>query len=87
MSEVVFKVPSRLRRGIREVSADESSFIEEAVEEKLSAVKLERSKAFRKLLVSVFSRMTGNSKLSDEDCIRLGREVNGELARKYGLTK
>ena len=72
MSEVVFKVPSRLRRDIQEVSADTSSFIEEAVEEKLSAARLERSKAFRRLLVSVFKRMTESSELSDVDCIRLG---------------
>jgi hypothetical protein len=36
---------------------------------------------------SKFNRMTENSKLSDEDCLRLGREVNEKLARRYSLVK
>ena len=32
-------------------------------------------------------RITENSKLSDEDCLKLGREVNEKLARRYGLVK
>ena len=57
------------------------------IEERLAELKLEKSKAFRKLLLSVFNRMSENSKLSDEDCLRLGREVNEKLARRYGLVK
>ena len=50
-------------------------------------LRLEKSKAFRKLLLSVFNRIAENSKLSDEDCLRLGRAVNDDLARRYGIKK
>lgn len=87
MAELVVKIPEELEKEIEELSVDKSKFALEAMEERLAELKLERSKAFRKLLLSVFNRMTENSKLSDEDCLSLGREVNEELARRYGLVK
>jgi len=80
-------VPDEVEKEIEELAADKSQFALEAIEERLAKLKLERSKAFRKSQLSVFNRMTENSKLSDEDCLRLGREVNEELARRYGLVK
>ncbi len=87
MAEVVVKIPEELAKEIEELAADKSKFALEAIEERLAELRLEKSKAFRKLLLSVFNRMTENSKLSDEDCLRLGREVNEELAKRYGLVK
>ena len=87
MGEVVVKIPEELEKEIEELAADKSKFALEAIEERLAELRLERSKAFRKLLLSVFNRMTENSKLSDEDCLRLGRAVNEDLARRYGLVK
>jgi len=83
----VIKIPDELEREIEELAADKSKFALEAIKERLAELKLEKSKAFRKLLLTVFNRMTENSKLSDEDCLRLGREVNEELAKRYGLIK
>lgn len=85
MSEV--NVPEDLKREIKELPADPSKFAIEAMEEKLAELRLERSKAFKKLLLEVFNRMTEDSELSDEDCLRLGRKVNEEVARKYGLVE
>ena len=87
MAELVVKIPEELEKEIEELSVDKSKFALEAMEERLAELRLERSKAFRKLLLSVFNRMTESSKLSDEDCLRLGREVNEELAKRYGLVK
>ncbi|MBC8520902.1 MAG: hypothetical protein ISS94_02100 [Candidatus Syntrophoarchaeum sp.] len=87
MAELVVKIPEKLEKEIEELAADKSKFALEAIEERLAELKLEKSKAFRKLLLSVFNRMTENSKLSDEDCLRLGREVNEELAKRYSLVK
>ncbi|MCK4735520.1 MAG: hypothetical protein KAT65_23910 [Methanophagales archaeon] len=87
MAELVVKIPEELEKEIEELSVDKSKFALEAMEERLAELKLEKSKAFRKLLLSVFNRMTENSKLSDEDCLRLGRDVNEELAKRYGLVK
>ena len=87
MVELKIKIPDELEREMEGLPEDKSMFVLEAIEEKLSEKKLERSRAFRKLLLSVFNRMTSNSKLTDEDCLRLGREVNEELARKYWLVK
>lgn len=87
MGEVVVRIPDELEKEIRELPIDSSRFVTEAVEERLSEIRLERSKAFRKLMLSVFDRMTENSKLTDEDCLRLGRKVNEAVARKYGLIK
>ncbi|MGB2726898.1 MAG: hypothetical protein WBD09_00275 [Halobacteriota archaeon] len=87
MAELVVKIPEKLEKAIEELAADKSKFALEAIEERLDELKLEKSKAFRKLLLSVFNRMTENSKLSDEDCLRLGREVNEELAKRYSLVK
>ena len=83
----MIKIPDELEREIEELAADKSKFALEAIKERLAELKLEKSKAFRKLLLTVFNRMTENSKLSDEDCLRLGREVNEELAKRYGLIK
>ena len=87
MPELKIKIPEELEREMEGLPEDKSMFVLEAIEEKLSEKKLERSRAFRKLLLSVFNRMTSNSKLTDEDCLRLGREVNEELAKKYSLIK
>ena len=87
MAELVIKIPEELEKEIEELAVDKSKFALEAIEERLAELKLEKSKAFRKLLLSVFNRMTENSKLSDEDCLRSGREVNEELAKRYGLVK
>lgn len=87
MAELKLKIPDELEKEIKELPEDRSKFVLEAVEEKLSELRLERSKAFRKLLLSVFNRMTANSALSDKDCLRLGREVNDALSRRYGLVK
>ena len=87
MAELRLKIPDELEKEIEELPADKSKFALEAIEERLVELKLEKSKAFRKLLLSVFKRMTENSKLSDEDCLRLGREVNEKLAKRYGLVK
>ena len=87
MVELRLKIPDELEKEIEKLSADKSKFALEAIEERLTELKLEKSKAFRKLLLSVFNRMTENSKLSDEDCLRLGRAVNEELAKRYGLVK
>ncbi len=87
MAELVVKIPEKLEKEIEELAVDKSKFALEAIEERLAELKLEKSKAFRKLLLSVFNRMTENSKLSDEDCLRLGREVNEELAKRYSLVK
>lgn len=80
-------IPDELEKEIENLPEDKSKFALEAIEEKLAEKKLERSKAFRRLLLSVFNKMTENSTLSDEDCLRLGREVSEELAKKYGLVK
>lgn len=85
MPELVIKIPDDLEKEVREFPLEK--FVVQAVEEKLAEMRLERSKAFRKLLVEVFNRMTENSKLSDEDCLKLGREVNEALAKRYGLTR
>ena len=85
MPELVIEIPKELEEEIRKLPVDRSRFVVEALEERLSEIRLERSKAFRRLLLSVFNRMAENSRLSDEDCIRLGRKVNEEVARKYGL--
>jgi len=69
----VIKIPDELEREMEELAADKSKFALEAIKERLAELKLERVKAFRKLLLTVFNRMTENSKLSDEDCLRLGR--------------
>jgi len=87
MAELVVKIPEKLEKEIEELAADKSKFALEAIEERLAELRLEKSKAFRKLLLSVFNRMTENSKLSDEDCLRLGREVNEELTKRYSLVK
>ena len=87
MVELRLTIPDELEKEIEKLSADKSKFALEAIEERLTELKLEKSKAFRKLLLSVFNRMTENSKLSDEDCLRLGRAVNEELAKRYGLVK
>jgi len=76
MSAIVVNVPEYLEREIESLQVDKSAFVIGAIEERLSELKLERSKAFRKLMFKVFNRMTEDSKLSDEDCLRLGREVN-----------
>lgn len=86
MPEIVVNVPKELERELRELPVDKSRFVTEALEERLSEIRLERSKAFRRLLLSVFNRMAENSELSDEDCLRLGREVNEEVSKEYGLT-
>ena len=83
----MIRIPDELEREIEELAVDKSKFALEAIKERLAELKLEKSKAFRKLLLTVFNRMTENSKLSDEDCLRLGREVNEELAKRYGLIK
>ena len=85
MTELLLKIPDELEREMRKLPVDMSIFVMEAIEERLAEIRLERSKAFRRLLLSVFNRMTENSRLSDEDCLRLGREVNEEVARKFGL--
>ena len=87
MTELKIDLPTKLEGEIKDLPADRSKFILEAVEEKLAEIRLEKSKAFRKLLSKIFDRMTENSKLSDEDCLRLGREVNKVVATKYGLIK
>lgn len=87
MAELKIEIPDKIEKDIETLAEDKSKFVLEAIEERLSELKLDRSKAFRKLLLSVFNRMTANSALSDEDCLRLGREVNEELAKKYGLVK
>ena len=87
MVELRLTIPDELEKEIEKLSADKSKFVLEAIEERLTELKLEKSKAFRKLLLSVFNRMTENSKLSDEDCLRLGRAVNEELTKRYGLVK
>ena len=78
-------IPKELESEIEALSEDKSKFIRSAIEEKLAEIKIERSKAFRKLLFSVFNRMTEKSTLSDKDCLRLGREVNRALAKKYEI--
>jgi len=85
MPKLVVEIPEKIEREIGKFPVDKSRFVAEAIEEKLSEIRLERSKAFKKLLLSVFNRMTKNSTLSDEDCLRLGREVNKEVAKGYGL--
>ena len=87
MAELNIKIPNELEKELEKLPEDKSKFALEAIEEKLTELRLEKSKAFRKLLLSVFNRMTAKSKLSDEDCLRLGREVNEELAKKFGLAK
>lgn len=87
MAELVVEIPEELKRELKAVPVDESVFITQAIEERLAEIRLERSKAFRRLLADVFNRMAENSKLSDEDCLRLGREVNESVARRYGLIK
>jgi len=86
MPELVVNVQKELEGELRELPVDISRFVTEALEERLSKIRLERSKAFRRLLLNVFDRMAKDSKLSDDDCLRLGREVNEEVAREYGLT-
>lgn len=87
MAEVVVEVPKELEIELGELPVDKSAFVVQAIEERLAEIRLERSKAFRMLLLSVFNRMTEDSKLADEDCLRLGREVNEEVAAKCGLVK
>jgi len=87
MAELKIEIPDELEKEIENLQEDKSKFVLEAIGERLSEIKLDRSKAFRKLLLSVFNRMTASSTLADEDCLRLGREVNEELAKKYGLVK
>lgn len=83
--ELIVKIPNELEAEFEGLAVDKSRFVIEAIEERLSEIRLERSKAFRKLLLSVFNRMTENSKLSDEDCLRLGREVNEAVSKRYEL--
>jgi len=83
MTAIVVNVPEYMEREIESLHVDKSAFVVGAIEERLSELKLERSKAFRKLMLKVFNRMTEDSKLSDEDCLRLGREVNNEVSKKY----
>ena len=83
MAQLKIEIPDELEKEIENLQEDKSKFVLEALGVRLSELKLDRSKAFRKLLRSVFDRMTANSLLSDDDCLRLGREVNEELAKKY----
>ncbi|MBI2584211.1 MAG: hypothetical protein HYW25_06070 [Candidatus Aenigmarchaeota archaeon] len=87
MAELKVEIPEELEKEIRGLPEDVSKFVREAVEERLAESRLERSKDFRKLLLSVFNRMTENSKLTEEDALELGRKVNESVARKYGLVK
>lgn len=80
MGTISIEVPDEMER---ELPADKSAFVKEAIEEQLAKSKLERSKAFRKLLLAVFDRMTKSSTLSDEDCLRLGREVNEAVSKRH----
>ncbi len=80
MGTISVEVPDELEK---ELPADKSAFVREAIEEQLTKSKLEKSKAFRKLLLAVFDRMSKSSTLSDEDCLRLGREVNEAVSKRY----
>ena len=53
MAELVIKIPEELEKEIEELAVDKSKFALEAIEERLAELKLEKSKAFRKLLLSV----------------------------------
>lgn len=85
MVELIVEIPEELEAEFEGLAIDKSRFVIEAIEERLSEIRLERSRAFRKLLFSVFNRMTENSKLSDEDCLRLGREANEAISKRYEL--
>lgn len=81
------RIPDALAAEIEAIPEDKSAFATEAIAEKLTELKLEKSKAMRKLLSSVFKRMTRDSKLADKDCLRFGREVNEAVAKRYGLVE
>ena len=87
MAELRLKIPDELEKELEGLPENKSKFALEAIEERLTEIKLERSKAFRKLLLSVFNRMAENSTLSDKECLRLGLAVNESVAKKYGLVK
>lgn len=85
MRELKIKIPKELEERIKELPTDVSQFVIEAIEERLAEKRLKHSTSFRKLLLQVFERMTEESRLSDKDCLRLGREVNEKVAKRYGL--
>lgn len=87
MTELKIKIPKELEEKMKELPTDVSQFVIEAIEERLAERRLKRSTSFRTLLLKVFDRMTEESRLSDEDCLRLGKEVNKEVARRYHLVE
>mgnify|MGYP007109748293 CR=1 FL=1 len=72
MAEIVVRIPEELE----ELPEDWAAVAEEAIRTRAFELKLKRSKAFRKTLLEVLNKMLESSTLTDEDCVRLGREVN-----------
>ena len=72
MAEIVVKIPEELE----ELPEDWSAVALEAIKLRAFELKLKKSKAFRKTLLDALDKMLEHSTLTDEDCIRLGREVN-----------
>ena len=78
MVEIVIKIPEELE----ELPEDWSAVALEAIRLRAFELKLKRSKEFRKLLLDALDKMLEHSTLTDEDCLRLGREVNRTVRLK-----
>ena len=77
MAEICIKIPDELSNEISKHSDIAlAKIFERAVKEELE----ERTK--RQLLLSALNKLLENSKLSDEDCLKLGREVNEGMYKR-----
>jgi hypothetical protein len=75
MAEIVIKIPEELE----ELPEDWPAVALDAIRLRAFELKLKRSKAFRKLLLDALDKMLEHSTLTNEDCLRLGREVNSAM--------
>jgi len=75
MAEIVIKIPEELE----ELPEDWSAVALDAIRLRAFELKLKRSKAFRKILLDALDKMLEHSTLTNEDCLRLGREDNSAM--------
>ena len=78
MAELKFKVSEDLKSEVsKHPDIAWSEVVEKAVRQELG----ERAK--KQIILSALNKLLENSKLTDEDCIRLGRKVNEGMYKRY----
>ena len=78
MAEIRFKSSEDLKNEITKHSEIAwSEVFEKAVRQELG------EKAKKHILLSALNKLLENSELTDEDCLRLGREVNEGIHKRY----